>query len=63
MAAPKPHRVDLTGEAQCEALRLSGTAFIEYDGMIRVDLELTPTGRTVADELTLGTALDERREL
>ncbi len=53
MAAPKPHRVDLTGEAQCEALRLSGTAFIEYDGMIRLDLELTPTGQTVADELTL----------
>ncbi len=49
----KSQRVVLRGEAQCEALRLSGTVLVEYDGMIRVDLQLTPTGDAPADELTL----------
>jgi hypothetical protein len=46
-------RVTLTGAGECSAFRLSGTALIECDGMIRVDLDLAPTGAPMVDELTL----------
>ena len=49
----RPERVVLTGDAQCEAFSLAGTALVEYDGMIRVDLKLTPKGKPQVDELTL----------
>ena len=49
----RPGRIALDGSATCEALRLSGTAVVEYDGMIRVDLELTPIGTPHIDKLTI----------
>ena len=44
-----PTVVALTGAARAEGLALSGRATVEYDGMLRVDLTLTPT----ADKATL----------
>ena len=49
----RPERVEFSGTAQCAAFELAGTARIDYDGMIRVDLELTPKGKPHVDELTL----------
>jgi hypothetical protein len=49
----RPDRVRLAGQAECGAFRLSGTALVEYDGMIRVDLALIPVGEPFVDELTL----------
>jgi len=49
----RPERVVLAGHAQCEAFSLAGTATVEYDGMIRVDLELAPKGGPQVDKLTL----------
>ena len=48
-----PEAVVMTGKAQSKALGLTGRALIEYDGMIRLDLELTPQGRQFINELTL----------
>ena len=50
--------VSLAGNAAGEPLAISGTTCVEYDGMIRCDLTLTPTrpGVTV-QELTLGIPL------
>ena len=53
MTEESPSRVVLDGSARCEAMRLSGTALVEYDGMIRVDLRLVPIGEPHIDELTL----------
>ncbi len=46
-------RVALAGQGECPAFRMSGDALVEYDGMIQVDLNLTPTGTPFIDELTL----------
>jgi hypothetical protein len=50
----KPNRVTLAGSAACGALKLTGTSLVEYDGMIRCDLTLTPSaGKATIQELTL----------
>ncbi|MEW6359095.1 MAG: glycoside hydrolase domain-containing protein [Planctomycetota bacterium] len=48
-----PTKAVLDGRAECDAFSLSGTALVEYDGMIRIDLELTPKGEPIVDELML----------
>ena len=53
MTDKRPGRVTLAGRAQCDALDLSGTATVEYDGRIRVDLTLTPKREVQVDELTV----------
>lgn len=40
----KPDTVTMTGGADGGSVRLSGTASVEYDGMVRVDLVVSPTG-------------------
>ncbi|NPV47029.1 MAG: hypothetical protein HPY69_08715 [Armatimonadetes bacterium] len=50
----RPAAVVLTGTQTSDALELAGTTTIEYDGMIRCDLELSPTsGAATVQELTL----------
>ena len=50
----KPNVVTLAGTAGSGAFTLSGTALVEYDGMVRVDLTLTPAKPEVTvQELTL----------
>lgn len=50
----KPGVVSLTGSAVSEGLAFSGATAVEYDGMIRVDLRLTPQhARATIDELIL----------
>ncbi|MGD9498433.1 MAG: glycoside hydrolase domain-containing protein, partial [Armatimonadota bacterium] len=39
----RPNAVTLIGSASSPALEISGTTRVEYDGMIRCDLTLTPT--------------------
>ena len=53
MTNKRPERVTLAGRAQCAAFELTGTAAVEYDGMIRVDLTLRPKREVRVDELTL----------
>ena len=49
-----PNAVTLTGGGACAPFRISGTTHVEYDGMIRCDLTLTPTQAAVdVQELTL----------
>jgi hypothetical protein len=48
-----PGKVELTTRAQCPGLKLSGTAVVEFDGMIKVDLELLPAGPQQVDSLTI----------
>jgi len=50
----KPNVTSLTGRAESGSLTLTGTTTVEYDGMIRVDLSVTPTrGKATIDQLTL----------
>jgi hypothetical protein len=48
-----PSAVDLAGGAVTTGARLSGTARVEFDGMLRVDLELSPEGGAAPDMLVL----------
>ncbi|MBU0607549.1 MAG: hypothetical protein KKI08_06660, partial [Armatimonadetes bacterium] len=50
----QPAQAKLTGQAASASLKLSGQTTVEYDGMIRCDLTLTPTqGKRTVQELTL----------
>ncbi len=50
----KPAHAVLSGQAGAIGLQLSGETLIEYDGMIRCDLTLTPAqGKATIQELTL----------
>jgi hypothetical protein len=48
-----PAAVDLAGGATATGARLSGSARVEFDGMLRVDLELSPEGGAAPDSLVL----------
>lgn len=49
----RPTHAILSGELVAPGLRLSGETLVEYDGMIRCDLTLTPQGKATLEELTL----------
>jgi hypothetical protein len=54
LTARKPNVASLTGRAESGRLTLIGTTTIEYDGMVRVDLSLTPTkGKPIIEQLAL----------
>ncbi len=54
VAEAKPNAVKLSGSAAAGAFKLDGTMLVEYDGMIRVDLTLTPTKpEATVQDLTL----------
>jgi len=53
----KPAVVVIGGGAESDSLRLRGTATIEYDGMVRVDLTLAPKGATTLERLWLDVPL------
>lgn len=53
IVASEPHQVRLEGSARNSAFALTGSAVVEYDGMIRVDLELAPQRAIKLDELVL----------
>lgn len=50
----KPNIVCVTGTAESGSLKMKGTASIEYDGMIRVDVSLAPTvGKVTVQDIVL----------
>lgn len=49
----RPDLVKLSGSAQNEAFVLKASAEVDYDGMIRVDLELAPRSTAGIDELVV----------
>jgi hypothetical protein len=49
-----PAQARLAGQAAAASLKLTGQATVDYDGLIRCDLTLTPTrGRSTIQQLTL----------
>ena len=53
ITAKGPTRVTLTGQATGPGVALTGTTLVEFDGMIRSDLTISPKGEATIQELTL----------